>query len=223
MPMTTELESLLDEAELQVARRKRWSVLLILASIVLAMALVIVSVRMLREAGKRTEALERRAAVAIEEERTAKQELVALEQQVAAAHAALETTRRSAENLGITFFRQRRYPAAIKAYESALDVDPGNMYLVNLKGYAYFKMGDYSRAVATLEAGIRQDPSFTHLYVDLARAQCAAGDFTKASANARKGIQLSRDEYTAMAADGEFIRLCRPIIRDLGLPQVPRE
>ena len=134
MPMPTELESLLDAAELQVERRKRWSVLLILASIALAVALVIVSVRTLREAAQRTEDLERRATTAINKERTAKQELATLERQVAAAHTALETTRRAAENLGITFFRQRKYPAAIKAYDSALEVDPGNMYLVNLKG-----------------------------------------------------------------------------------------
>jgi tetratricopeptide (TPR) repeat protein len=218
-----ELESLLDAAELQLHRRKRWSMILVAVSTLLAIVLVTTSVRMVRNATRRTEQLERQASLAIAKETTATQELATVERQVSSAKAALESTRRAAENLGITLFHQRKYPAAIRAYDSALAVDPGNVYLVNLKGYAYFKMHDYAKAAETLEAAVQQDPSFAHAYVDLARVRCAAGNFDAARDAARTAIHLSRQEYVEMAADGEFIRLCHPIVHDLGLPVVPTE
>lgn len=219
---SNELESLLNAAELQVARRKRWAVTLIVVSILLAIVLVAASIYMVNDATRRTKQLEYRASSAITKARKANEELARVENQKKNAQAGLEHTRRAAENLGIALFRQRNFPAAIRAYDSALSVDPGNVYLVHLKGYAYFKMRDYAKAVETLEAAVRQDPKYLHAYLDLARVQCATGNFDAARQTALKA-NVSPHEHTYMAGDGEFIRLCRPLLHELRLPQVPTQ
>lgn len=222
--MTTsqrEFENALDTLDKQLARRKRWALVLIVVPAILATALVITSLQIVRETTARTQLLEKRAAGAATSARVAQAELARVQDEVTRAETALNTTRQAAANLGIVLFHQGNYQAAIRAYDSALSVDPGNAYLLNLKGYAYFKLKEYASSIATLQLAAKTAPSYGHSYFDLARAQCAANDFVNARTTAKQAIDHGmKDE---MAADGEFIRLCRPLLKELGLPQVPTE
>jgi len=168
---SAEFDSLLHDAELRLARRKRLALLLTVVPAGLAIALVAASISIVNTARQRTKALEARASAAIAQKIAAQEELTRVRTDVQNAQQALDATRHAAENLGIVLFHQGRYSAAIRAYDSALGVDPGNVYLVNLKGYAYFKLRDYPNAAKTLEHATQLDPNYPHAYLDLARVR----------------------------------------------------
>jgi len=220
----TELHGLLDAADSQLARRKRWAILLTIVPAAFAIALIAVSRYQVHISAMRATEFERRAAAASAREIKLRGSLQALNTQIANAQAALDKTRRAAQNLGIVLFHQGNYGAAIRAYDSALQADPENVYLINLKGYAYFKLHDFSRATATQELAINKSPEFAHAYFDLARTQCANGDFTRARQTAETALEkFGAGMHSEMAADGEFIRLCKPILHELHLPAYPTE
>lgn len=130
-------------------------------------------------------------------------------------------------------FRFCCYARALATYNSALEVDPLNVYIINLKSYSQFKSGGFAEAIETMKFGLEKDPTYTHGYFDLARYQCAAENpaaalqtitdalskaFDKSDdplfpKNTKSDVQ-SKLQYF-LTQDGEFSRLCRSILGDL--------
>lgn len=121
----------------------------------------------------------------------------------------------SASRDAIAAFHARDYKGAVSLYEAALDADPDNAYVINLKAYSFFKLGKLSDAIATQEFGLRIDPGYTWGLFDLARFQCAAGDVEAASKSI--GEAIAREERFRQLAlqDGEFSRLCSSLVQEL--------
>jgi tetratricopeptide (TPR) repeat protein len=113
---------------------------------------------------------------------------------------------------GINLFHQRRYVGAVSQYDRALQLDPENPYVHNLKGYALFKARRLSESVEALRKAVKIDGQYAWGYFDLARAYCAAAEFENAKQAAQKAIELRPELEQIMKADGEFMRLCRKIV-----------
>jgi tetratricopeptide (TPR) repeat protein len=133
----------------------------------------------------------------------------------------------------VNAFHAKDYARAIATYDSALEVDPLNVYIINLKSYSQFKLAKLAQAVETMKSGLEKEPTYVHGYFDLARYQCAAGappvaleTIKDALAKAvdrsddplypkiTKGAVTSALQYF-LEEDGEFTRLCRSIVGDL--------
>lgn len=114
----------------------------------------------------------------------------------------------------IKAFHGGDYDTAVALYDQALRADPDNAYVLNLKAYSLFKAERLSHAIGAQRESLRADPEYAWGYFDLARFQCAAGDFD----DARKSIRIARMKGGAwlsrkMKGDGEFQKLCRPVLR----------
>lgn len=114
---------------------------------------------------------------------------------------------------GINLFHAGRYDDAVRNYDAALRNDPSNPYILNLKGYSLFKGGRLSEAEATIRRAVSADTTYAWGYFDLARVYCADGKMSDALAAAQKALSLRPDLISYMrGSDGEFMRLCRPIL-----------
>lgn len=116
---------------------------------------------------------------------------------------------------GINLYHQGSYSQAVIAYNEALRLDPQNPYIVNLKGYSLFKANRLEEAVKILEYSVEIDPSYAWGFFDLARVLCANKEFDKAREAAMKAVKLRPDLRRIMLSDGEFTRLCKPILNSI--------
>jgi len=119
----------------------------------------------------------------------------------------------------IEAFHNKQYGSAIASYDEALRLDPGDPYILNLKSYSQFKAGDSDGAIRSVTESLSMDPSYEWGYFDLARYQCARGSPEAALGTISKAIE-SRGKSIRQATgfflkDGEFRRLCAPIVAEL--------
>lgn len=152
----------------------------------------------------------------------AKHELAARSEEVAAVRKELDTTRaqlaasREAVALvtqGINRYHQGSYRGAIEAYNQALRLDPKNPYIANLKGYSEFKANRLEDSIASLKQAVTIDPTYAWGFFDLARVLCADKKFSEAKDAVDKAVKLRPELGRMMASDGEFTRLCWPILK----------
>ena len=113
---------------------------------------------------------------------------------------------------GINAYHQGAYSTAVRAYDAALRLDPENAYVLNLKGYSLFKLRQFDEAIAALKAAVDVQPDYAWGYFDLARAYCARKDFDLAKEARSRALALRPGLAGVMSGDGEFTRLCRPIL-----------
>jgi tetratricopeptide (TPR) repeat protein len=155
--------------------------------------------------------LDSEAAAAREAGETYRRELEEYRRRLAQTREALKSARE-----GINAFHQGQYDQAAEQYEQALAADPENPYVLNLKGYALFKARRLTEAAAALERSVAVDPGYGYGYFDLARVYCALGRFEDATRVARRAGELRPDLKTVMRqGDGEFKRLCQPVLHTL--------
>jgi tetratricopeptide (TPR) repeat protein len=100
--------------------------------------------------------------------------------------AADEKAKRSAEDLAIaksnelqaeldtrsaqTLMQRKKFNEAVAAYDAAIKLDPGNLPLYNLKGYALFRATRYDEAIKILEDLTNKDPGYPWGHYNLALA-----------------------------------------------------
>ena len=156
------------------------------------------------------------------EEERARTEIAALQTQAATARAELQGARAATPVLtaAIESFHRKDYAAAVAKYDQALELNPGDAYVYNLKSYSQYKAGDVDSAIDTLSRSLEMNPAYDWGYFDLARYQCAARAYddaldTIARALALRGEPIRRGAAFFLANDGEFVRVCRPIVGDL--------
>lgn len=108
----------------------------------------------------------------------------------------------------INFYHAHRYDEAVVTYDRALELDPENPFIHNLKGYSLFKAKKHNESVLEQKKAIDLDHNFAWAYFDMARAHCAGGQFAQAKHAIEKALELRPDLKTTMKEDGEFQRLC---------------
>ncbi len=156
------------------------------------------------------------------EEERARTEIAALQAQAATARAELQGARAATPVLtaAIESFHRKDYAAAIAKYDQALELNPGDAYVYNLKSYSQYKAGDFDSAIDTLSRSLEMNPAFDWGYFDLARYQCAARAYddaleTIARALAVRGDPIRRAAAFFLANDSGFVRVCGPILAEL--------
>lgn len=137
-----------------------------------------------------------------------------IKQQLALARTQLRASREAVSfvTTGINLYHSRMYERAVEAYNEALRLDPRNPYIANLKGYSLFKANRLEEAIRTLRHSVEVDPTYAWGFFDLARVLCANKEFSNAEDAALSGITLRPGLKDIMLSDGEFARLCKPIL-----------
>lgn len=204
-----------DELVARIERREsaagRKSALIIGVSLVLAIALLTYAGREVRVATAAATAARARALSANASAAAAIQRLDAVRDSLALTRAALEAGRE-----GINLFHAGDYSGAVSSYDRALATNPGNAYILDLKGYALFRKRDLEAAITALRDAVRADPGYGYAYFDLARVYCAAGRLQDASEAAIRALERRPDLRPYMqGGDGEFARLCHAILPSL--------
>lgn len=111
----------------------------------------------------------------------------------------------------INAFHAGNLQAALSLYDDALNSDPENAYLQNLRAYTLFRLGRVQPAIDGELRSVAIDPAYAWGYLDLARFLCAASPakMTDARRAAEKAMELRPDLRAIMQGDGEFQRVCR--------------
>lgn len=160
----------------------------------------------------RIEAQQKQASAALAETRfeldTTREQLTTARSSLAQAQCALRQSR-----LAIEAFHQQDYEVANHFYDEALRCDPKNAYLLNLKAYSLFRAGKAEGAIDTQEQSLKVDPKYAWGYFDLSRFFCAANAYDKAADARSSALKLRPDLADVMKQDGEFMRLCAPILK----------
>jgi Tfp pilus assembly protein PilF len=91
---------------------------------------------------------------------------------------------------GMANERTGNYPAAVKAYQRGLAVDPENVELLNSLGFALFQQGKSQDAVVALEKAIAIDPKHWKSHNNLALASIDLGELEMAEAYFRESLAI---------------------------------
>lgn len=195
-------------------RRSRVTATVTLLGALLTLAVLVYAAVELRDLMERVEAKRQEVSQLQETAELRQRQIGLLEGQISELKVTLEGARQVVALVrdGINAYHQGAYRAAVDAYQRAIELDPRNPYVHNLKGYSLFKLGRYEEAIAAFEDAVESDPDYAWGYFDLARASCAAGDLDLAKQAREKAIELRGGLVEIMEKDGEFTRLCAPIL-----------
>jgi tetratricopeptide (TPR) repeat protein len=91
---------------------------------------------------------------------------------------------------GMANERTGNYPAAVKAYERGLDVEPENVELLNAMGFALFQQGRSEEAVVVLEKALAVDPQHWKAHNNMALASIDIGELELAEAHYRESLAI---------------------------------
>lgn len=208
------LESLLHQAEERERRSRKRALIYSLIPIALALLLILFTGWQIKRAQQNVAALN-------EEGERYRKETAELQSRLEEMNKSLQDVtkqlRASREAVafvttGINLYHAHRYDAAVTAYNHALSLDPQNAYILNLKGYSLFKALRFNESIEALRTAVKVEPDYAWGYFDLARVSCAVGKFEEASNAIRKAIELRPQLAEKMKGDGEFTKLCRPLL-----------
>jgi tetratricopeptide (TPR) repeat protein len=91
---------------------------------------------------------------------------------------------------GIANERTGNYPAAVKAYERGLEVEPENVELLNAMGFALFQQGKSEEAVGALEKALAVDPKHWKAHNNMALASIDIGELEMAEVHYRESLAI---------------------------------
>ena len=91
---------------------------------------------------------------------------------------------------GMANERTGNYPAAVKAYERGLAVEPDNVELLNSLGFALFQQGKSQEAMVALEKAVAIDPKHWKSHNNLALAAIDLGELEVAEAHYRESVAI---------------------------------
>jgi tetratricopeptide (TPR) repeat protein len=118
----------------------------------------------------------------------------------------LQRTREASEHIriGVNYFHDNNYKAAIRAYDRAIELDPNNPLTFDLKGYTLFRDGRAGDAVKYLQRSIELDSTYIWGHYDLALAYWTAGARLDAIREVQTVIALNPDFREVIKGDGQF-------------------
>lgn len=91
---------------------------------------------------------------------------------------------------GMANERTGNYPAAVKAYDRGLAVEPNNVELLNAKGFALFQQGKSEQAIVSLQKAIDVDPKHWKSHNNMALASVDLGELEVAEAHYRESLAI---------------------------------
>ncbi len=110
-------------------------------------------------------------------------------------------------NLGLKYYREKKYDEAVKELEEAVKLDPRNATIVNNLGFTLYKFGKYEESIVRLQKAIEIDPQRVVAYANLADAYMKSGK----TAEARQYYE----KYAAMAPNSPTIEYVRKKLESL--------
>jgi tetratricopeptide (TPR) repeat protein len=91
---------------------------------------------------------------------------------------------------GMANERTGNYPGAVEAYRRGLEVEPGNVELLNAMGFALFQQGKSEEAVVSLEKALAIDPEHWKAHNNMALASIDLGELEMAEAHYRESLAI---------------------------------
>ena len=110
-------------------------------------------------------------------------------------------------NLGLKYYREKKYDEAIKELEQAVKLDPKNATIVNNLGFTLYRFEKYDDSVMWLRKAIEIDPQRAVAYANLADAYAKLGKTNEARQYYQK--------YAEMAPNSPTIEYVRKRIEEL--------
>lgn len=190
----------------QLGRASRISALISLAGFILVLGAIFFSTGKLKTVEKqRTILVENNAKLKLDIEQKAVS-LDSVSNALSRSRASL-----SAARAAINAFHSGDLNFAVKLYDEALEMDPENAYLLNLKAYSLFRLKRIDEAIETQKRSLAIDPDYAWGYFDLARFLYASSPSKIDQANAaeKRALELRPDMRNIMEYDGEFRNLKR--------------
>ncbi|MBO0861350.1 MAG: polysaccharide deacetylase family protein [Chloracidobacterium sp.] len=83
-------------------------------------------------------------------------------------------------NLGLKYYREKKYGEAVRELEEAVKLDPLNATIVNNLGFTLFKFEKYEESIVWLKKAIEIDPQRIVAYINLADAYLKSGKTAEA-------------------------------------------
>lgn len=91
---------------------------------------------------------------------------------------------------GIANERTGNYPAAVRAYQRGLEVEPDNVELLNAMGFALFQQGRSAEAIDVLEKALALDPRHWKAHNNMALASIDIGELELAEAHYLESLAI---------------------------------
>jgi uncharacterized caspase-like protein len=113
-----------------------------------------------------------------------------------------------ANDLGLRFYREQRYPEAEAQFTEALKFKPDFALAANNLGFIYLRQARYPEAVRWFENTLKMDPSRAIAHFNLGEAALQAGDRAKA----RQALRT----YLELAPGGSSSARAKDLLKGLG-------
>jgi len=197
-----DMQGLLKMLDAKEKKRRRNAILYLFLPILAAIALTFWSARqayILKIKARESLSLDQKL-------QSSEKELSSLQNEIYKVRTQLKNTRGAIEfiGIGINSFQMKNYPDAIHAYDKAIELDPENPVVYNLKGYSLLRNGEFQKAVDSLKRSIEIDPTYIWGHYNLALAYWAVGDRSKAVAEVKMVIELDPSFRYIIKMDGQF-------------------
>lgn len=204
---TRDIHSLLDALEAKERRRRRNALLYLGLPLIAGLTLTFWTAWQARtlRANERDLASQK---LKIDEQKKALEDA---RNQLRKTRAAIEYVR-----FGINSFQAGDYSDAIRAYDQAINLDPMNPVVFDLKGYALLRNNQIQEAVATLKHSIEIDPNYIWGHYNLALAYWAGGDHSSALAEIKQVLRIDPTFKDVIRKDVQFNKFnASPAYQDL--------
>merc|ERR1719222_289912 len=105
-----------------------------------------------------------------------------------------------AKQRGNDFFREKKFPEAIKEYEEAVKRAPNDAVIRNNLSAALTKIMDFNGAKTQVEKALELDPAYTKAWARKGDIEMAFKEYHKAMESYQKGLEI--DSQNAACKDG---------------------
>jgi len=109
-------------------------------------------------------------------------------------------------NKGYEAYVKSDYDTAINYYNFAIESEPNNASIYNLRGNAYFSKHDYENAIIDYSKAITIQPNYHIYYTNRGQAYLNLRKYENAELDLTKAIQLKPDYYDAYISRGDLYR-----------------
>ncbi len=97
---------------------------------------------------------------------------------------------------------QGNYSGAVKAYDSALEIDPGSSYFWFCRGFDLYKLGKYNGAIRSYDMVIRLDPTDIAAWYNRGEALRMQGKYEEAIQSYDYAIEINPQYANAWNSKG---------------------